>query len=408
MSPSFAFEKLGIALLLGLLVGLQREKAHSHIAGLRTFPLITCFGTLCGFLSRHYGVAPIAVGALGMIALLIVGNLPQVRGKSRATGITTEVAMLVMFGAGAYLVEGPAIISVVIGAGVAVLLQFKPELHGIVGRLGDADLRAIMRLVLLAFIVLPILPDEYYGPFQVLNPYEIWFLVVLIVSVNLIGYILNRLVGSQASVFLSGILGGLVSSTATAMSCAREVQEERVSSASAIILISTTVVYVRVGVEIAALSPALFSESVWSIGILFAVSVLLSFVYFRPAAKGEGLQLERPGDIRTALFFGVTYAAVAFALATAKHYFGTGSLYWVSGISGLTDVDAVSLSTARLVASNQLEAQSASRMIIIALLSNLFFKITMIALLQNWELIKRVGTAFAITTVVGIILLFIH
>jgi uncharacterized membrane protein (DUF4010 family) len=176
------FQQLGIALLMGL-VGLQREHAASPLAGLRTFPLITILGSLCALLDQKVawpGVT-VAAGFVGVIALVGVGTFTRFLADEADRGLTTEFAILLMYGVGAYVVLGEMLIAVAIGAGVAVLLQFKPELHGIAARLGDEDLRAIMQFALITCIVLPVLPNKAYGPYAVFNPFQIWLMVVLIV-----------------------------------------------------------------------------------------------------------------------------------------------------------------------------------------------------------------------------------
>ena len=260
------FQQLGISLLLGLLVGLQREHAASGIAGMRTFPLITVLGTLSTLLATQMGDGWIVAAAMfGVVAVTVVGHWIQPRnnggGKETGTiyrngpqdvshkpeqpafptasqhpGITTDVAMLLMFAVGAFLAVGPMSVAVAVGGGVAVLLQFKPELHKIAQKLGDEDLRAVMQFVLITCIILPVLPNVSYGPdsfprffhlrhpmpqLDVLNPREIWLMVVLIVGLSLGGYISYKYFGRNAGILLGGVLGGAISSTATTVSYAR-------------------------------------------------------------------------------------------------------------------------------------------------------------------------------------------
>jgi uncharacterized membrane protein (DUF4010 family) len=235
------FQRLGAALLLGMLVGLQRQRT-STMAGLRTFPIITLLGTLAALVDRQLGAGGWVIGAamLSTAAMMVVGNIHQIRQATGDGGITTEAAVLFMFALGAYLAYGDLVIAVALGAGTAVLLQFKGELHGIAARLGDQDLRAIMQFALITCIVLPILPNREFGPLAVLNPFKTWLMVVLIVGISLGGYIVYKFWGARAGILLGGILGGAISSTATTASYARRTaaSPETTPLAAAVILIA--------------------------------------------------------------------------------------------------------------------------------------------------------------------------
>jgi uncharacterized membrane protein (DUF4010 family) len=312
MEPTF--QQLGISLLLGLLVGLQREHANSGFAGMRTFPLITVLGTLSAMLATRFGAGWIvAAGMLGVVAIAVVGHVIQPRGNDgdgeqetgpmgakhpegqagkrepsclpydAHRGVTTDVAMLLMFAVGAFLAVGEMSVAVAVGAGVAVLLQFKPELHHLAQKLGDEDLRAIMQFALITCIILPVLPNQKYGPdslFQlhpplpaldVLNPREIWLMVVLIVGLSLSGYISYKFFGRSAGILLGGILGGAVSSTATTVSYARGTRHDpvRMKTAAVVIMIASTIMYVRVVLAVAIVSSWEFLQT-----ILLPVAVL--------------------------------------------------------------------------------------------------------------------------------------
>ncbi|HBO44077.1 MAG TPA: MgtC/SapB family protein, partial [Planctomycetaceae bacterium] len=246
------FGQLGISLLLGLLVGLQREHAAA-MAGLRTFPLITLLGSVAAMLGLEFGGWVVAAGWIGVLGILVTAKLLKIKQADFSHGTTTDAAVLLMFGVGALLVVGPMVVAVAIGGGVAVLLQFKPELHDFSRRLGDADLRAIMQFVLITCIILPVLPNKTYGPLDVLNPREIWLMVVLIVGMSLGGYITYKFLGRNARILLGGFLGGAISSTATTASYSRRAGGDSLglSAAAVVILIASTVVFGRVLIEIA-------------------------------------------------------------------------------------------------------------------------------------------------------------
>mgnify|MGYP001817315841 CR=1 FL=1 len=158
------FQNLGISLLLGLLVGIQRQHVDAPLGGVRTFPLITVFGSLCSLLADIWNGWVIAAGLTGVIAAFVVGSLRRTQQEDEHTGLTTATALLLMFAVGAYIPHGHWAVAVAIAGTVAVLLQAKLELHGIVKRLSDDDVKAIMQFVLLSFIVLPVLPNRTFDP----------------------------------------------------------------------------------------------------------------------------------------------------------------------------------------------------------------------------------------------------
>ena len=211
-----------LSIALGLLVGFQRESSNSRTAGIRTFPLITLLGTVCGLSAKEYSAWIVVAGFLGVTALLIVGNLQKLKKEDKDSGITTEAAVLLMFAIGAFLPFGEMAVAVVLTGVITVLLHFKTTLHGWVDRIGEHDLRGIMQFVLISMVILPVLPNETYDNYEALNPRDIWLMVVLIVGIGLAGYFLYKIVGDKAGVLLGGILGGLISSTATTLAYAKK------------------------------------------------------------------------------------------------------------------------------------------------------------------------------------------
>ena len=215
---------LGIAFGLGLLVGLQREKANSELAGVRTFTLIAILGVLAGFLSRDYQ-NPFILPVLGvaLTSLLVAANFIKIKVFTNPdVGQTTEVAALLMFAIGAYLVMGDRVLGIVIGVSMSVLLYVKERLHGFINRLQEKDLSAIMTFAGISLVVLPILPNKTYGPYNVLNPQNIWLMITLIVGLSVLGYFIYKFVGKKLGIISNGVLGGLISSTATTVSYARK------------------------------------------------------------------------------------------------------------------------------------------------------------------------------------------
>jgi uncharacterized membrane protein (DUF4010 family) len=399
------FGRLGIALGLGLLVGLQREKADSQLAGLRTVPLVTLLGTICGLLVPVAGGWVVLGGLLGVAAATAMGNLARIRAGQVDPGVTTEVALLLMFSVGAYLAHGHRAAAVAVGGLVAVLLHFKAELHGIAGRLGADELRAIMQFALLALVILPVLPDDEYGPYAVFNPREMWLMAVLVVGLSLAGWMALRFFGEKAGVIAGGLLGGLVSSTATTVSWARRSREgEAASRAAAVVIgIASTVVFARVLVEVGAVArPFLRQAAPPVLALMAAMSVACLALWMRTRKDEAGpSSAGSPADLKTAFTFAALYVVVLLAVAFARERLGSRGLYVVSVVSGLTDVDAITLSVSRLVGAGEVEPREGWRLIVVALLSNLVFKGGMAMTLGDARLRRSVGILFASQLLAG-------
>lgn len=404
MELATLFEKLGVALGLGLLVGLQRERVESELAGFRTFPLVTLLGTVTGLLAQEWGGWVLAAAFLGLAGLVAAGNVLLTHTETPDPGQTTEVALLLMFALGALLVFGPAEVAVALGGGTAVLLYLKPQLHGLAGRIGDKDFRAIIQFVLISLVILPVLPDRTYGPFDVLNPRQVWWMVVLIVAISLGGYLAYKLVSRRTGTALAGLLGGLVSSTATTVSYARKSREGFAPGPGAVvILLASTVLYGRILVEIGVVVPGSFATMAPPLAVMLGIALAVAAALWWGAHddRAEIPEPDNPTELRSALVFGLLYALVLLAVAAAKEHWAGAGLWVVAVLSGLTDVDAITLSTSRLVQDGRLEAGTAWRLILVASLSNLVFKGGVVAVLGTRALTHWVAAVFGGVLVAG-------
>ncbi|HEX7262162.1 MAG TPA: MgtC/SapB family protein, partial [Luteolibacter sp.] len=214
-------QQLVVSLGLGMLLGLQRERTEHSIGGIRTFPFIALFGTVCAQIGEITGTWIIAAGLIALAALVITANLAKIKQADLDPGMTTEMATLLVYALGVLIVVGDMTSAVVLGGGMALLLHYKGPLHDFARAVGERDMHAIIQFVLITMIILPVLPNENYGPYGVLNPFKIWLMVVLIVGISLCGYVAYKLFGARSGTLLGGIIGGLVSSTATTVSYAR-------------------------------------------------------------------------------------------------------------------------------------------------------------------------------------------
>ncbi len=402
-----------LALGLGLLVGFQRQAVREPVAGIRTFAILTLLGCLCGLLVPALGAWIVPAGLLAVAALLVVTNaVPRVPRETPAGhdrgdtgGLTTEVSALTLFLVGAWLPLGPHAVAVVVAGAVAVLLWAKERLHDLVARTTAEDLRALMQFVLIALVILPVLPDRTFGPLAVLNPREIWLIVVLVVGLSLVGHVAQRAFGDRAGLVVTGILGGVVSSTATTVSMARRAAEAASPAAPAVVtVVASSVAFVRVALLVLALAG---SHAAALAGPFVAMSVAMialsiGLVLRTRAASTPAAPPHHPHDLSTAITFAALYAAVILAVAFARDRLGHSGLYGVSVLAGLTDVDAISLSTARLVAQDDLAVATGWRMILIACLSNLVFKGGVAVVVGPRRFARIVGVSFAVALVVGV------
>jgi uncharacterized membrane protein (DUF4010 family) len=401
---------LAIALGLGLVVGLQRQWVEKEIAGARTFAIITLFGTLCSMLAPQFGGWVVAVGLFSVAAAVMMGNYIEVDAGEANPGMTTEVAALAMFVVGALLPLGHRALAVVAGGIVALLLQWKQPLHTFVRKLSHEDVQAAMRLVLIALVILPILPDRGYGPYEVLNPHQIWLMVVLIVGISLAAHLAHQFLGDKVGTVLGGILGGLISSTATTVSYARQTRSQPHISgvAAVVIVIASTVVIGRVLLEVAVVAPEILGATAPPLIALGLFMAAISYAAFRFMSRELAERPDRnpPSSLRAAIVFGLLYGAILFAVAAAKEQFGDAGLYTVAAMSGLVDMDAITLSSAHMMKEGRIGVDIGWRLILVGAVSNLAFKFGAVAVLGSAVLRKRIALLFGLTTV-GAAVLFV-
>ena len=405
---------LGISFGLGLLVGLQREKTNHETAGVRTFTLIAILGTFTGFLAREYD-NPYILPVFGMavVALMITANMIIAKRDDNPTGgQTTEIAVLLVFAIGAYLVLGDQVIAVIVGGALAILLYIKETLHGFIDRLKDKDLGAIMTFVGISLVILPILPDKTYGPLDVLNPKDIWLMVTLIVGISLLGYFIYKWVGKKTGMLSNGILGGIISSTATAVSFARNSKSSEALGkvAAFVVLTAVTVSLVRVVVIIGVIAPNGLMAIILPFIVLFVFMAILSGVVFYFVSKEKGNE-EMPGPknparFKSAFVFGLLYGAILLAVAFAEKEFGDSGLYIISVIGGLAKKDAITVSLAQSM-SGGMQTELAWKLIMAGVLSNFAFKIGIGYVLGSRKFGNWMAVTLGLSIAVGVLMMFI-
>jgi uncharacterized membrane protein (DUF4010 family) len=403
-------------ILLGALIGIEREKRKAeeektgHIAGLRTFILLALLGAAAGWLSRTLSTPWILAAALLIVgAVVVAGYFVTARSSQDGRGLTTEIAAVVVFLLGAMVMLGYETLAIGLGVVTAAVLAYKQPLHGFVEKLGWDDVYAGLRLLIATFIALPLLPDQTIDPWGALNPYKLWLLVILISSLSLVGYVLTRLLGASRGVALTGLVGGLASSTAVTLSFAKEGREKPgIANALACgILLAWAVMFVRVLVLVAVVNRALLAPLLVPFLVMaVTVGVFSAFYYFRDgstekraSAKGE-VDVKNPFSLMAAAKFGALFAIILLAVKIVQQTMPPSGLYAVAALSGLVDVDAITLSMAELAQSG--EAHTAVIAIVIASLSNTLVKCGMAFVVAGFALGKPLLMATVATLLAGL------
>jgi uncharacterized membrane protein (DUF4010 family) len=379
------FQQLGMALLLGGLIGLEREKNRlkqkdlHEFGGLRTMALLSIYGFI---VYELYGQAPLlfAVFTAGYFALLVAAYVMAAR-LNKNSGATTEVASIFVYLIGVLIGMGEPLIATVLSLTVLLLLYFKERLRDFAKRVEKEELYDTVKFIAIAFVVLPLLPNETFGPLDVLNPYTIWLVVVLISSISFVSYIGIKLLGSKKGIGMGGFLGGLISSTAVSMTFSQLSKKSRsiVNPFVFGILIAASAMFFRVILAVWVLNSALLDQLMVPLLSMGVTGFLLSLFFWLKKEKKtslteDQLSLDSPFQLLPALKFGLLFAALIFISKYASEYIGKEGLYLTAFISGAVDVDAITVSMANLSARGDISNALAVQSITIATLTNTFVK----------------------------------
>lgn len=406
--PLEALSAFATSLALGFLLGLERERSPAALAGVRTFALTAVLGTLSALLAERLASPWLVVAAWLAVAAAII-NAYRVRGSAQADpGTTTEVALLLCFGLGVLCWLGERTLAVMLAIASVVLLHFKTELAGFARRFSAEEVRSILQFCVLSLVILPILPDRQYGPYAAFNPYRTWLMVVLISGVGLAGYLLLRSLGSQLGARIAGVLGGLVSSTATTMLHAREARAQGGAATfrATVVVLANLTVLARLALVGAIAAPSLARDLAVLMGGGLLAGLLAAWPLLRSGDEQVVLPSGRnPTELRQALGFAALYSVVLLAAAWLTDIAGQGGLYLVALASGLTDVDAITLSSLQMYTQQTLSAQLALTAIVLALLANTAFKLTLAFSLGGAAFGRRVLPPMLASVLVALVLL---
>jgi uncharacterized membrane protein (DUF4010 family) len=410
---------LAVAAAAGLLIGLERERSGGAVkgrsdfaGGVRTHPLVALAGALAMILARAVGPAPLAIAFLALGAFVALGYARDLRAAGER-GMTSEVAFLVTFLLGALSAaselappERRFLAVSATAVGVTLLLSAKPFLRPFAQRLSQDDVLSALKFLVLAVVVLPLLPDRNLGPLEALNPLRIGVLVALVVAVDLVGYATVRLLGPERGLGLTGLVGGLASSTAVTLSMSARAKEDPAATTGCLlaVLLACSVSFLRVLVLVTVVSPGLLGAVAGPLGAMAAAGVALCVLVYLRSSRSRlraELEISNPVELTSALKFGVFFAAVLLATKAASRYLGTGGTYLAAFVAGLADVDAITLSMAGLARQGMAEGVAATA-IFLATASNALFKTGLAIVAGGWRFGRWVGVALALTLVAGV------
>lgn len=373
--------RLGVALAIGLLIGLERgwrqrdEGEGERTAGFRTYTLIGVLGGLCAILATH--THPVFLGlsfigfAIGFSAFAWLEAQAE-----RNFSVTGVIAAFLTFALGAYAVLGNLQVAIAAGVTVTLFLALKQPLHTWLRKLTWLEIRSVLILLAMTFLALPLLPDRTVDPWGAVNPSAIWFLAIIIAAISFAGYVAIRIMGSQAGVALAALAGGLASSTATTVTLSRMAREHPDASPllAAGILLSGSVMIVRVLIVASAINNALLIPLAWPLGAaglaMVAMSGFLFLAHGKGATERPELAISNPFELGTALKLAALIALISLLAKWIGAGFGDAGLAVLAALSGIADVDAITLSMSRMSREEGLSVRTAAGCIAIAVAVN--------------------------------------
>jgi uncharacterized membrane protein (DUF4010 family) len=386
---------------LGAVIGIERQ-IHRHYtedvsAGVRTFALYGLWGSATGFFGETYGPAAFAIGAAAFAALIVASYVMFAIG-TKDWGTTTEFASLGAFVVGVLVWNDYMIVAAGVAIGTAALLRAKDWLHKLTDRFSDQDVRAVLQFAVLTAVVLPLLPDQDYGWYEAFNPRRVWLMVVFVAAIGLAGYVALRLKGERG-LGVTGLLGGLVSSTAVTLGFSKMSKDQpRLQTALvAGIIAASGLMYVRVLIEALVFAPDLAIKLAIPLVVLFLlVEGTAVYWWTRPLDEvpdSAGITLNNPVTLTSALQFAALYAAVIFVSKVLIDQVSEAALSVVGAVSGINDVDAITLAMADEVARRGLDPTFAAQAVLAAVVVNTLVKAGMAVVLGS----KSLGRAVAFT-----------
>ncbi|MBZ0206610.1 MAG: DUF4010 domain-containing protein [Flavobacteriales bacterium] len=407
-------QRVLIALALGFFIGMEREFAkrapdkEDQFAGVRSYTLIALFGFLCAYLAQSYGPWAFIAGLGGLVALVVAAYVMSAR--PGGYGITTELSGILAFAIGAVVFRGEVLFAVIVAVAITALLSLKMRLHSFIATLTPKDIRAFIQFVIISAVILPFLPSDPMGPNGVWDLHEIWIMVILVTGISLAGYLLGKVLGPEKGTLVSGIIGGLVSSTAVTLSLAQRSRKQprgpHIVSAAGIIG-ATAVLYPRVWLIIWVIDQDLAIRMVLPMAFITLVSFGMAYLIQRKGGDGaeEDIPTKNPLNFSASIQFAILYMAVLWLMDLASADHSAEGYYATSLVFGATNMDVITLSVAR--STEDVGLLMASIAVLLATLSNTVMKFLIVVIFGHKAMIKWVGLGFGVVAVATVLCVWV-
>ena len=409
---------LAVALLLGAIIGLERgwdareQKSGERIAGIRTFALVGLLGGISAVLAQEITEWAFPVLLVSVVAMAIVAYSERLE-HIRNFSITGMVGMVLTFCFGAVAVAVDPVIATAAAVVTAIILDNKEEIHGWVNKLKEHELDAALKLLLISVVMLPLLPNEKMGPGGVLNPREIWWMVVMIASISFVGYFAIRVAGTRKGILFTSLFAGLSSSTALTLHFARQASKTPQLNAQFAtgILIACGTMFPRILVYCLVINPDLLPSLIWP--VLVMTALLYGPALFIWRKNDRELQVSQPTlnqnplDLTSALVFGALLTAILLMGEFLGNWLGDAGIYFMAATSGIADVDAITLSLTRM-SNNSLAMGTAVIGIVIAAATNNLVKSALAGFVGNRQIGLLVGGPMVLSLAAGLLVAWLQ
>ncbi len=406
------FKQVGVAIVLTSLIGLEREQKYQKygsdaFGGVRTFALIGLFGAL-SFILSAYSIVYFAVLTVGFFLLIVTSYFITCK-RNNDVGATSEVAAILVYIVGILCGMEKFVLATVVALAVLSILHFKAPLHKWAKHLKNEEIVSAIQFIVIAFVVLPLLPNQEFGPFGFFNPYIVWLMVVFISAISFVSYIAIKLFGAKRGIGVTGFLAGFISSTALVLSFSGESKRNKgiVNPYVLAVVVASSAMFFRVLLEVSVLSPGLLDMlliplvAMGGVGILSVLFLWIKKDKSSEKIEKEMLKIKSPFRIGPALKFGAFFAAISLLTKLGSEYMGDSGLYLSSFISGIMDVDAITVNMAGDFVANKITENAAVVAIIIAAMTNTFAKGAIFLALGHRKVALKIISIFALMLLVG-------
>jgi uncharacterized membrane protein (DUF4010 family) len=407
------YSRVGLALAIGLMVGLERgwhsraDSEGQRVAGIRTFALIGLVGGIVGTLADELDGLFAALAFLAVTAVIVVAHLGRLR-LGTDFGMTTQIAAVATFALGLLSVQGDMAVAAAAGVVMTALLASKAMLHRWIERINQLELSAAIQLLVISVVLLPVLPDRGFGPGGVVNPYTLWWIVVLLAGLSFVGYIAVRVAGPDRGILATALLGGMVSSTAVTLHLSRLARGDAALApvAATGVIVASAMMYLRILVVVAILNWTLLPSLIWPMGFMALASAVLTVVLHRRQPGGEppatSAALVNPLELGPALGFALFLAAIVVLGELARDWLGTNGLYALAAAAGLSDVDAITVLMTQM-AGPEVLIRVAVTAIGIAAFVNTAVKGGIAGVIAGGAMARRVGLSLGAIIAAGVV-----